>query len=132
MLVVKAFAIWLVMLVGAALNGALRELVLLETLPRAAALAASGVLLCALILAVAFLLVPRLGPLTGAQAALIGLMWAGLTLVFELGYGRFIQHRDWTELSEAYTFQDGNLWPLVLLVTLLAPLLAVRLRRPRP
>jgi len=31
-------------------------------------------------------------------------------------------------LLEAYTFKDGNIWPIVLLVTLVAPLLAVRLR----
>lgn len=31
----------------------------------------------------------------------------------------------------AYTFRDGNLWPLVLLVNLLAPVLALRARRSR-
>jgi hypothetical protein len=32
----------------------------------------------------------------------------------------------WAELFEAYTFEDGNIWPVVLLVTLFAPLIAVR------
>lgn len=127
MLAWKVLVIWLVMLICAVLNGALREFVLLENMPQAAALTTSGLVLCVLILVVALLLVPRLGPLTRTQSALIGLVWAGLTLVFEPAYARFMEERPWTALYEAYTFQDGNVWPLVLLVMLLAPLLAARL-----
>jgi hypothetical protein len=32
-----------------------------------------------------------------------------------------VQHKTWEELWAAYTFADGNLWPLVLVVVLLAP-----------
>jgi hypothetical protein len=39
-----------------------------------------------------------------------------------------VQHKSWAELLQAYTFRDGNIWPLVLLVTVLAPVLAWRLR----
>ena len=39
-----------------------------------------------------------------------------------------VQHQSWQQLVEAYTFKDGNLWPLVLVVTFVAPLLAVRVR----
>jgi hypothetical protein len=33
-------------------------------------------------------------------------------------------------MLEAYTFKDGNMWPLVLVITFLAPLVAHRLRGP--
>ena len=39
-----------------------------------------------------------------------------------------VQHKAWADLFSAYTFQGGNLWPLVLAVTLLAPWVAARLR----
>jgi hypothetical protein len=59
---------------------------------------------------------------------LIGILWLILTLVFEFGFGHFLQHKTWPQLLKAYTFQEGNLWPLVLIVTTLAPLLAAYLR----
>ena len=33
------------------------------------------------------------------------------------------------EAVEAFTFKDGTLWPVVLLITLAAPYIAARLRR---
>ena len=56
------------------------------------------------------------------------MLWLCLTLTFEFSFGRFVQHETWSTLFEAYTFKDGNLWPLVLVVTALAPLLAARVR----
>ena len=126
MIVVKAIAVWLLILVLAVLNGALREAVLRPALGKPFALVLSGILLSALILVVAFLLVPRFGQVGRAQALYLGLLWLVLTLAFELGFGRWVQGRSWSELLRAYTFEDGNLWPLVLVVTFLAPYLAVR------
>ena len=57
-----------------------------------------------------------------------GAFWLLLTLCFEFGFGHFVQGRPWPVLLEAYTFQNGNLWPLVLLVTLFGPLIALRIR----
>ena len=52
-------------------------------------------------------------------------------LAFEFGFGRVVRHRPWSELLAAYTFQEGNLWPLVLVVLTLAPWLSGRLRNLR-
>ena len=51
-----------------------------------------------------------------------------LTLVFEFSFGRLAQHKTWAELMEAYTFKGGNIWPLVLVATFIAPWLAARVR----
>jgi hypothetical protein len=51
----------------------------------------------------------------------------GLTVLFEFGLGR-AQGKSWTELLAAYSFQGGNLWPVVLVLTAAAPALAARLR----
>ena len=124
MRLLKVAGLWLLILACAVLNGLLREAVLVPRLGAPAALVVSGLLLATCIVVVAFVFLPRLGPLTLRQRLGIGLFWLTLTLIFEFGFGRFVQQRSWADLLEAYTFRDGNLWPLVLLVTLLAPLWA--------
>jgi hypothetical protein len=123
----RAFGIWLLILFLAVLNGALREAVLLPHLSPSTAFVLSGALLATCVLGVSFLLVPRIGALSSAQCWAIGLFWLGLTLAFEFGFGRLVQHQSWATLLAAYRFTDGNVWPLVLVVILIAPWLAQRL-----
>jgi hypothetical protein len=129
LLAVKAAAVWLLILGCAILNGGLREMLLMPALGRPFALVLSGLLLSACIVAVSYALVPWFGELSRPDCFCLGLFWLCLTLAFEFGFGRLVQHRSWAELLQAYTFQDGNLWPLVLLVTLMSPLAAARLRK---
>ncbi len=128
MRLLKAIGIWALILVCAVLNGAVREAVLVPAFGNPVALALSGLLLSACILVLSLALVPKLGRLQRRQCLYLGLFWLCLTLAFEFSFGLLLQHRTWSELLEAYTFRSGNLWPLVLLVTLIAPLAAVRLR----
>jgi hypothetical protein len=79
-------------------------------------------------MAISLLLVPWVGKLSTSQGLYVGSLWLCLTLIFEFGFGRLVQHQSWRQLVEAYTFKDGNMWPLVLVVTFIAPLLAVRVR----
>lgn len=123
----KAFAIWLAILCCAIANGVLREAVLIPRLGRTAGLVMSGVILCALILAITFLSLPWLGVDRRSQVIGIGLAWLAMTLVFEVSFGLY-QGKSWPDIREAYTFKDGNVWPVVLLVTAAAPYLAARLR----
>ena len=128
MLALKACAIWLGILACAFANGALRELLLVPAFGLQVAQLASGVLLSSLIIAVAVLAAPWFGRVSTLQAMLIGMLWLCLTLAFEFGFGGFVQRKSWSTLLEAYTFKDGNLWPVVLVATVLALPLAVRLR----
>jgi hypothetical protein len=129
MLLLKSFGIWLLILPCAIANGAFREAVLVPVFGNPAASIASGLLLSACILAIALLLVPRLGDLGRLRPAVLGLFWLGLTVAFEFGFGRLVMHRAWEELFEAYTFNNGDIWPLVLLTTFIAPVFAARLRQ---
>jgi hypothetical protein len=128
MLMPKAIAVWLLILVCAVVNGILRESVLVPMLGPVRALIASGVLLSLAIIAVSTALAPWLGARSASGYLGVGFLWLAMTLTFELGAGYFLQHKTWAELIGAYTFRDGNLWPLVLIVTALAPWLAARLR----
>jgi hypothetical protein len=124
----KSFPVWLAMLALAILNGILREAVLVPVLGAVTGLLLSGVLLSALIIAVSYAALPWLGVRRLAQLLAIGLGWLTLTLVFEFSFGLW-QGKSRSELLEVYTFKGGNLWPLVLVVTALAPYIAARLRR---
>jgi hypothetical protein len=126
----RATAVWLLILLFAVLNGAFRESVLLPQLGNPAAHIISGVLLIGCILVLSYLLVRRIGARSGRELMSIGAFWLVLTLVFEFGFGLFGQGKSWHELLAAYTFRDGNIWPIVMLATLLAPWLVGRRNLP--
>ena len=125
---IKAILVWSAILLVAIGNGALRDLVLVDALGATAARLASGILLCTVILAAAALSARWLGVPTDRTRWLVGALWLLLTLAFELGVG-YAQHQSWERLLDAYRFQGGNLWPLVLLTTLIAPWAGARMRR---
>lgn len=122
----KAFCLWLAILVLAVANGVLREAVLIPALGSAPGLILSGLLLSGLTLLVAYLGLPWLGA-QGRQFILIGLGWLVATLIFEFSVG-LLRGKPIDEILAAYTFKGGNIWPLVLLVIALAPWLAGRIR----
>jgi hypothetical protein len=124
----KAAVLWLSILVLAIMNGALREELLTPTLGSFTGLIASGTTLSACIFLVAYAGVPWYGQLAVRHWLLIGLFWLLLTLTFEFSFGRFAQHKTWAELLDAYAFRGGNIWPIVLLSTLVSPWLAARVR----
>jgi len=127
--VLRAFVAWLLILGLAIVNGVLREAVLVAALGATPGLALSGVILMACVLGVALLLVARLGTVSKRTLLAIGMFWLALTLGFEFGFGRAVAHKSWAQLLDAYALRDGNLWPLVLLVVVVAPLFADWLRR---
>ncbi len=61
---------------------------------------------------------------------MIGGLWTVLAVAFEFGFGRLVAHQSWKALLRAYTFQGGDIWPLVLLCIAASPALALRWRRP--
>lgn len=124
----KAVTLWFAILVMAILNGALREKTLIPAVGSSTAQVISGIVLIMCILVVSFFAVPWYGPLSSRQWLLLGLFWLLLTLLFEFSFGRFVLQKTWMELFGAYTFQGGNIWPLVLVVTLIAPWLTAKIR----
>jgi hypothetical protein len=124
----RAIALWLAILALAMLNGTLREKLLVPALGSTAAFVLSGILLSVLVFLVALLAGPWYGRLSSAQWLGVGALWLAMTLAFEFGFGRLVQHKGWAELLQAYTFEGGNLWPLVLAVVLISPWLAAKLR----
>ncbi|GGY66046.1 phosphoglycerate mutase family protein [Marinobacter zhanjiangensis] len=127
----KALAVWIGILMLAVLNGLLREAILVPNLGAVAGQLLSGIVLSVLILVVAWFSLPWLGAQHTAQLFAIGLGWLALTLVFEFSFGLW-QGKSWQTLFDAYRFRDGNIWPVVLAVTAMAPYCAARLRNRHP
>lgn len=125
--ILKALAVWALILVLAMANGTLREAILIPRLGSVPGLVLSGLLLIALILGVSWLLLPWLGVRGTGPLLAVGMGWLALTLVFEFSFG-LAQGKSLAEILAAYTFAGGNLWLLVLVVTALAPWLAAHWR----
>jgi hypothetical protein len=125
----KALSLWVAILLLAIINGVLRENLLIPELGRVAGLLTSGLVLSGCIFLVALLAAHWYGPLSPSRYWAIGGLWLLLTLGFEFSFGRLVQHKEWADLLEAYTFRNGNIWPIVLVFVLISPWLTARLRR---
>lgn len=120
----RAFGVWFLLLVVAIVNGAIRESVLAPKFGAKGAHLLSTLSLSVLILATAWLTAPFVEYGSSREAWLVGAMWVVLTLAFEFLAGRFLFGKSWEVLLADYDIMQGRIWPLVLVVTLVAPVLA--------
>lgn len=127
----KAIAIWLVIMVLAVLNGAMRQGLLAPRFGQQAGHVISTISLCTLILVVAWLAVRWMGAASWRDAWLVGGVWLALTLAFEFLAGHYIFGEPWKKLLAAYDLLHGQIWLFVPLTTLVAPMLAYWLRARR-
>lgn len=130
-IIVKAFAVWLLMASAAIVNGLVRDSLLAAWMGGAAALPVSGVLLALLVFGIAYLCLPLFGRLRAMAYVGIGLFWVGVTLAFEFAMEHYALGKPWSEVFRVFDFRRGNLFSLVLVVTFGAPWLAARLRNSR-
>ncbi|GAA4815872.1 hypothetical protein GCM10011365_01480 [Marinicella pacifica] len=119
----KVFTVWIIILVMAIMNGTFRESVLIPKIGIRSGFFISGLILSVLILIVTYLTLPWLNIHRNSELIVVGCGWLFLTLMFEFSFGLF-RGLSFQKIFEAYTFKDGNIWPVVLLVTALAPLMA--------
>ena len=117
----KVLLIWLLFMVGAILNGTLRVKVIVPFTGEAIGHIISTVLLCAIILSITWYTLPWVGLGTTLQAWVIGACWLFLTLAFEFGFGHWVARKPWSELLADYNVLKGRVWPAVLLVILITP-----------
>ena len=126
---------WIAAWFGASLlgiaNGTFRELVYKDSAGEAVANQISTGSLIAL-LALYFWILDRRWPIPTMRSALaIGAAWVALTIVFEFGFGHYVDGDSWSELLENYNVAEGNLWILVLIWIAFGPAVVRTLRRVR-
>ena len=124
----RATAVWVLILLFAVLNGAVREGLLIPRLGETAARALSTVILSLLVLASTWFTIPRIGPPSSREALKIGLLWLVLTLGFEFLFGHYVFGNSWSMLLEDYNLSRGRIWILVPVLVLVAPYWTARMR----
>ena len=69
---------------------------------------------------------------TRIQLLGVGVLWVVLTVLFEIGLGRLVLGLPWGRIAEDYDPARGGFLPFGLLFMAVLPLLAARLRGPKP
>jgi hypothetical protein len=124
----KALLLWLALFVVAFVGGALRELLLVPAMGSLPAEQLETVMVAGVVLALCFVFIPPMAP-SLTEAKWIGVLWVALTVGFEFGFFHYVMGRPWSLLLAAYDVTRGRLWPLFLLVVLLAPYLAAKMQK---
>lgn len=127
--ILKVVGLWFLIAVLAVANGFLRDVVIAPVFGMEYALPLSGVTLSLIIMLVSFYAVSWLGPGSDLYYLGIGTIWVMMTLGFEYGTGYFLLGLSFQEISQVFDLAGGNLFAIVLLVTLLAPMFLARIRR---
>ena len=128
MMVGKALATWIVMLLLAVTFGAAREALLSPSLGSHRAHQIESLLVCLAFALLSWLFVRWARPTSG-QALGIGVLWLVLTLSFEFGFFHLVRGVPLATLLADFNVFAGRLWPLVLLTVLVAPWLQARAGR---
>ena len=131
LVVFRAATVWGALLILAVLNGRVRDTWLSPWLGDTFGRALSTLLLCGLIILVTWWTIGWIRAVTAREALSVGALWLALTLAFEFGVGHYGFGKAWSALLADYDLRHGRIWVAVLVVTLLAPLWTVRLRRAR-
>jgi hypothetical protein len=125
---IRAFAVWLLLLILAVLNGGVRDTWLSPRFGDTLGRAFSSLLLSGLILLATWGTIGWIRPSTSAQALRVGAFWLLLTLAFEFLAGHYGFGKPWAALLADYDVRRGRIWIIVLIVTLLAPWVTARWR----
>jgi hypothetical protein len=119
--------LWLPMILIAFANATLRELVLLKYFPPLLSHQINTLTLSLLCIGYLWMVYPFLHITNSRQALWTGLVWTLLTVLFEFGLG-MATGKTWEALAAQYNLASGQLWPLFLLVLLIAPYVCFRLK----
>lgn len=121
----KQMAAWVALPAAAIINGGLRDATYGRALTRTASHSLAVLPLSAAIVGWACALARR-RPLPDERAGgRVGLVWLALTLGFEFGLGS-ARKVPLAEMLGDYDVRRGNLWPVVPVVTAMAPAIAGR------
>lgn len=127
-MVFKAFLVWCLIAAGEVAQGILRVRFLNRRAGDHRARQIGVFTGSAIILVIAWLTVPWVGPVTTGQQLGVGFLWLALMLAFEVGFGRWVFRASWERIAADFDLRRGNLLAIGMLVLFLAPLLVAHLR----
>jgi hypothetical protein len=127
-LLLKSIVVWLIFILAESLNGMMRILWLIPAWGDVLAHQISFVIGTLLILAIAILFVPWLQIRRLFPLLTVGILWALLTLAFEIALGYMIFGYSWEQIMADYNLRQGGLMPFGLAWLALSPAIAARIR----
>lgn len=119
----RAALVWFAIVLLALGSGVFREAFLIPRIGHAAGLRMIGIALSVVIVLEAYLTLPWMAPRRRWELLLIGSGWLALTVGIEFALGWW-ERKPLPVIPEPHTFADGNIRPVILLVTALAPSIA--------
>ena len=128
----RAIAIWLVLICAEIMHGIARGIFLVPHVGefRSSQIGVFTGSIIILVIALAF--VRWIGAIRTTDVLAVGVLWLVLTLAFEVGFGRFVVGATWDRLAADYNVLEGGLLPFGMLILLLSPLIAGKVRGVRP
>lgn len=124
-MLIRSLTVWVLLLVAAIANGAVREVLLARRMSEPRRNIVSTLCLVLLVLVIARATMPWIAPRSLRDAMFVGTVWCALTLMFEFLAGHFLFKKTWEMLLAEYRVTDGRIWVLVPLATVIAPFLGV-------
>lgn len=123
----RGFFVWLLIISAETIHGIARTLLLEPLIGDLTARQVSLFIGSIIIITITFISVRWLKGNYAFQFILIGIMWVGLTVGFEILLGRFVMDLSWERISSDYNVATGGLMLFGLLVMLLAPVAMAKL-----
>jgi hypothetical protein len=131
LLMTRATVVWFAILILAIVNGAFRQAVLVPQMGAVVGHVLSTLLLSSAVVLMTWLLLGWIRPESSRNAWLIGVYWLAATVAFEFLAGHYLFAVPWETLVADYRIDQGRIWPLVLLLTLVAPAIVPARQRSR-
>lgn len=126
MIILKCLVIWLVIALAETLHGIARVKFLNRRLGNKRARQITVVTGSAIIIGIAWVLVPWIGITTVAESLAIGGFWVVLMIAFDFGIGRFVFRMKWKRIAADFNPSRGGYLAFGMLALLLAPLIAAK------
>ena len=117
----RALVVWLLMLLAASANGAVRESLLIPIMGDVAGRALSTLMLSIIVVLLTWLTIQWIHPSGRRDSWIIGGLWVVLTLAFEFVGGHFLFGTQWSQLLEDYNVLRGRIWIVTLVTIAVAP-----------
>lgn len=124
----RSLAFWVVLIAAEILHGIARAILLVPHLGEFRSNQIGVFTGSVIILVIALVSVRWIGAHRTTELLLVGFLWLVLTLAFEILFGRFVVGASWERIAADYNVLEGGLLPFGMLVLLLSPLIAGRIR----
>ncbi len=128
MMIVRALLVWLLLIAAEIVHGIARAVFLVSQVGQFRSNQIGVFTGSLIIMAIALVFVRWIGACQSFQLLGIGVLWGVLTLAFEIGFGRFVVGASWERLLSDYNVLEGGLMPLGMVVLVLSPWIAGKVR----